>query len=122
VNFKVHVLNHKLWNDAMKDGPLEMQGFTRFSNTLFSRGQGSKVFHSLGNGITKETHNDPTSRSAFNVLYKRISKGNVSPRYATRFIWSFLGKETYHIKKHLVGNLFQVIPVNQTEHDRLDKK
>ena len=57
-----------------------MQRLALAAGTLFTGAEGAKVFHRLGDGITKETHNDTaTIGGSFNL----------------------------HVKVHLVGDLFE---------------
>ena len=66
-------LNHKIWNDAMKLAPLEVQRLPHLTNSFLPRTQGSKVFGSFGYCLSEQSH-DPDMR----ILAQHTSKRNES--------------------------------------------
>jgi hypothetical protein len=54
-------LNHKVGNDAVKDGSLVVKRLARRARSLFASAKGSKVLDGLGNRVAKKTHNHTAS-------------------------------------------------------------
>jgi len=64
---KVTALEHKPWNDAMKDGSLVMEGLALSAHALLACAESAEVFRgSLEIGIVVQLHDDATLRFASN--------------------------------------------------------
>lgn len=71
-------LNHKVGNDAVKDGSLVVEGLSRRARSLFASAKGSKVIGGLGNRVAKKTEDHTASFSrAFDLDIKENLAGDL---------------------------------------------
>ena len=73
---KITSLDHEIGNDSMEDGALEMKWLSRFSDSLRTGAQGTKVLGSLGDVISKQSQNDASLLTTFNFNIEKDFAGD----------------------------------------------
>ena len=97
-------LNHKIWNDAMKLAPLEMQWLSHLTNSFLPRTQGSKIFSSFGYCLSEQSHENSVGMDLWKMYIKELNlvKSLLRMRRpSSRFFVNF------DIEINLVRNFFQ---------------
>mmetsp|Transcript_61200 Transcript_61200/g.167941 ORF Transcript_61200/g.167941 Transcript_61200/m.167941 type:complete len:267 (+) Transcript_61200:157-957(+) len=64
---EIAALQHKLRDDAVEDGVLEVERLARLAHALLAGGERPEVLGSLGHGLAVETHHDATRGLAANL-------------------------------------------------------
>jgi hypothetical protein len=79
-------LDHKVGDDAVKDGSLVVERLSRRARSLFASAKGSKVVDGLGNRVAEKTHNHTASISrAFDLNIKEDLVGDLLASITTEY-------------------------------------